>query len=79
MFSNDIEFRTGDSHSIVDLDTRKRINYSQNIHVGNHVWIGSRSIILKGVNIGNNSIIGTGSIVTKSIPSYVVQPVSLRK
>ena len=45
---------------------------AQNIVVGNHVWIGARSIILKGVNIGNNSIIGTNSIVTKSIPSHSI-------
>jgi acetyltransferase-like isoleucine patch superfamily enzyme len=69
MFSYAIEFRTGDSHSIIDNETKKRINLAQNIVVGNHVWIGAHSIILKGVNIGNNSIIGTNSLVTNSIPS----------
>jgi acetyltransferase-like isoleucine patch superfamily enzyme len=68
MFSYSIEFRTGDSHSIIDNETKERINLAQNIFVGNHVWIGAHSIILKGVNIGNNSIIGTNSVVTKSIP-----------
>lgn len=72
MFSGEIEFRTGDSHSIIDLATNKRINYAQNIKVGDHVWIGAHSIILKGVSIGNNSIIGTNSIVTKSIPSHTI-------
>jgi acetyltransferase-like isoleucine patch superfamily enzyme len=69
MFSSNIEFRTGDSHSIMDTLTNRRINYAQNIEVGNHVWIGAHSIILKAVKIGNNSIIGTKSIVTKDIPS----------
>ena len=72
MFSSHIEFRTGDSHSIIDTLTNKRINYAQNIEVGNHVWIGAHSIILKGVKIGNNSIIGTKSIVTKDIPSNAI-------
>ena len=72
MFSSHIEFRTGDSHSILDTVTNERINYAQNIEVGNHVWIGAHTIILKGVNIGNNSIIGTKSIVTKDIPSNVI-------
>jgi acetyltransferase-like isoleucine patch superfamily enzyme len=72
MFSNEIEFRTGDSHSIIDNETKKRINFAQNIEVSNHVWIGARSTILKGVNIGHNSIIGTNSIVTKNIPSHSV-------
>lgn len=72
MFSNEIELRTGDSHAIIDIEKDSKINDAQNIVIGNHVWIGSRSIILKGVNIGNNTIIGTGSIVTNSIPSHSV-------
>ncbi|MBC8767869.1 acyltransferase [Arenibacter sp. BSSL-BM3] len=72
MFSSNIEFRTGDSHSILDNVTKKRINYAQNIKVGNHVWIGAHSIILKGIEIGDNSIIGTSSLVTKNIPSNVI-------
>jgi acetyltransferase-like isoleucine patch superfamily enzyme len=37
--------------------------------IGNNVWVGMRSIIIKGVNIGDNSIIAAGSIVTRDIPS----------
>lgn len=36
--------------------------------IGNNVFIGMDSIILKGVNIGDNSIIAAGSVLTKSIP-----------
>mgnify|MGYP000844612563 CR=1 FL=1 len=67
LFSYNIELRTGDSHSIIDLHTEKRINYAQDIVIGNHVWIGALSIILKGVEIGSNSIIGTNSLVTSNI------------
>ncbi|MDR0681518.1 MAG: acyltransferase [Dysgonamonadaceae bacterium] len=69
MFSNSIEFRTGDSHSIIDNETKKRINFAQDIIVGNHVWIGANSIILKGAKIGDNSIVGINSIVTKAFPN----------
>ncbi len=72
MFSRDIEFRTGDSHTIIDLESKKRINPAQDIEVGNHVWIGARSIILKGARIGSNSIIGINAIVTSDVPSHSI-------
>ncbi len=42
------------------------------VKIGNHVWIGARVIILKGVSIGDNSIIGAGSIVTRNVPENTV-------
>lgn len=65
LFSSDIVFRTGDSHSILDMDGN-RINPSKDIWIGDRVWIGHRAIINKGVNVSNNSVIATGAIVTKN-------------
>lgn len=66
MFAYDIDLRTGDSHSIIDTRTSKRINYAQDIKIGNHVWIASHVSILKGVTISDNSIVATRAVVTKS-------------
>jgi acetyltransferase-like isoleucine patch superfamily enzyme len=42
------------------------------ITVGDHVYVGARSILLKGTNIGSGSIIAAGSIVTGDIPPNVM-------
>lgn len=64
LFATDISIRTGDSHSIIDTETNCRINPSQDVTIGNHVWIGHGVKILKGVTISDNSIIATGAICT---------------
>ena len=40
----------------------------QAITIGNHVWIGTRVVILKGVTIGDSAVIAAGSVVVKDIP-----------
>jgi acetyltransferase-like isoleucine patch superfamily enzyme len=42
------------------------------IIIGNNVWIGAGSIILKGVKIGDNVVVGAGSLVTKDIESNTI-------
>lgn len=42
------------------------------VKIGNNVFIGMRTTILKGVTIGDNVIIGANSLVNKDIPSNVV-------
>lgn len=42
------------------------------IHIGNDVWIGTKAIILDGVNIGNGAIIAAGAVVTKDVPAYTI-------
>lgn len=38
------------------------------VKIGDEVWVGRNSMILKGVTIGNGSIVTAGSVVTKDIP-----------
>ena len=66
MFSFGIDIRPGDSHSIIDLATNKRINPAEDIVIGNHVWIGAKETVLKGVKIADCVIVGNGAIVTKT-------------
>lgn len=64
--------RDTDSHQIID--GRKQIlnSVSSPVYIGNHVWIGEGSIILKGVRIGNDSIVAAGAVVTHDVPDNCV-------
>jgi acetyltransferase-like isoleucine patch superfamily enzyme len=55
-------------HSPVDdLDVK-----SAPIRIGDDVWIGFNSIILKGVTIGARAIVAAGSVVTEDVPPAVI-------
>lgn len=64
LFSDNIDIRVGDSHSIIDMQSGNRINASKDVFIGDHVWIGHKVAILKGASIDNDSIVATGAIIT---------------
>jgi acetyltransferase-like isoleucine patch superfamily enzyme len=55
-----------DFHSIKN-EKEEIINSPKPIIIGNHVWIGCRSVILKGSIIPDNSIIAINSLVNKEL------------
>lgn len=64
-----------DNHGFARIDipmTEQPTSTAKKVVIGNDVWIGTRVIILPGVNIGNGVIIGAGAIVTKNIPDYAI-------
>lgn len=40
--------------------------------IGNDVWIGTESVILRGVKIGNGAVVGANSVVTRDVQPYAV-------
>lgn len=64
LFSGHISIRTCDSHSILNMQGL-RINRSQNVTIGNHVWIGANALFLKGAVVLDDSVIAARSIITK--------------
>jgi len=76
LFGADVIITDTDFHPIKHENRRyerrkEKINHGK-VMIGNNVFIGTRSIIMKNVEIGDNSVIGAGSIVTKSIPANVI-------
>jgi acetyltransferase-like isoleucine patch superfamily enzyme len=67
MLAQGIDFRTSDSHSIIDSEGN-RINWPANIEIGEHTWICANASILKGVEVAGDSIIGGRAVVTHSFP-----------
>ncbi len=61
-----------DAHPLGWRDRRNCSNdavLSSPVTIGDDVFIGARSIILKGVTIGDRSVIGAGSVVSKNVPA----------
>jgi len=67
--------RCGANTLITDSDWHlndPRAGEPSDVIIGDNVWLGVNSVILKGVTIGENTIIGANSLVTKSIPANVI-------
>lgn len=67
-FGNDVlcswqcQIMDTDYHQVIADSEVRRV--TSPVTMGNHVWIGSRVIINKGVEIADNSVIAAGSVVT---------------
>ena len=59
---HDHKFQLGSSPVGIEVGNNAKIE------IGDRVFIGANSVILKGVTIGSDSIVGAGSIVTTSFP-----------
>lgn len=60
----EVYIRDSDSHVISDSSGPA----TQPITIGDHVWIGARAMVLKGVTINDGAIVAAGAIVTKDVP-----------
>ena len=72
LLSWDLLIMDKDWHSVISTVDGSILNLSKPINVGNHVWIGCRSTILKGVNISDNVIVAANSTISRSIDKEFV-------
>lgn len=68
MFSAQIYIRAGDGHTIYENTTKEILNKPEKdcITIGNHVWLGSTTTILKNTKIANNTVVARKAVVTKN-------------
>lgn len=64
----DSDFHSLNSSHRSDKNLDRNHTVSKDIVIKDHAFIGSHTIILKGVTIGKRAVVGAGSVVTKSIP-----------
>jgi acetyltransferase-like isoleucine patch superfamily enzyme len=74
LLSWDVLIMDTDAHNIYNLSTGEKINPDNAIEIGNHVWIGCRTLVLKGSKIADNSVVGANSLVTAKFeePNVIV-------
>lgn len=64
-----------DNPYIKTIQSNQNLNYEKKknrIEIGNDVWIGANSIIMRGVKIGDGAVVAAGSVVTKDVEPYTV-------
>lgn len=63
-----------ENHNFSDLEKPIRLQGAtrKGITIGEDCWIGSKAVILDGVNIGNHVIVAAGAVVNKDIPDYSI-------
>lgn len=62
----DVVISDTDYHEIAGTSSTKPIV------IGDEVWIGCKSTILKGVTIGNGAVVAAGSVVTKDVAPHTL-------
>jgi len=72
MISSQVYASLSDMHPIYDLETGVRINPPASIQIGDHVWLGLRSMILKGSEIGEGAVIAAGAVLSGRVPAQAV-------
>ncbi len=66
LISWDVLIIDTDGHGVYDAAGR-RINAPMPVRIGNAVWIGCRSVVLKGVEIADGVVVAAASTLTRSV------------
>ena len=68
-------FITDHDHGFTDINKHlheQPLTENGYVQIGNNVFIGTKSTILKNVKIGDHSVIAANSVITKDVPGYSI-------
>lgn len=65
LFAPDVFIRADDAHKIIDISDGTIVNQGKDVIIEEHVWVGSKNILLKGVHIEHDCVISPESLLTK--------------
>lgn len=72
MISKRVYLSVSDIHPIYDRDTGERLNPAASVQIGDHVWLGLRSMIMKGAEIGTGAVVAAGAVVSGQVPPHTI-------
>ena len=83
VIGSNVDIKTSDPHVIYDSNTKKRINHSKRVYIGDHVLLGQMTYVTRGTLIGSGSILDNNTyamnVHLKSNNLYCGNPVKLLK
>lgn len=72
MIANQVYVSLSDVHPIRDRASGDRINPAASVEIGDHVWLGLRSMVMKGSRVGAGAVIAAGAVVSGDVPAHAV-------
>ncbi len=72
LFGTSVEVLDSDFHDLHPGRRRTGTPMTGHVAIGNNVFIGSNTMVMKGVTIGDDTVIGAASVVLRSLPAGVI-------
>lgn len=68
LWSDEIIVQSNDQHGLVDLTTGALLNTGRRrTRIGDHVWIGRRTLLMPDVTVGRGAVLAAGAVLTSDM------------
>lgn len=72
LFGWSVEIMDSDFHELHPRRRRTGTPMTKHVQIGNNVFVGSNTMVMKGVTIGDDTVVGAASVVLHSLPAGVI-------